>query len=112
MTEGRQRRGFASMDAERRSDIARLGGRSVPSEKRSFAQNHGLAAAAGRTGGQNVPGEKRSFAQNRELAAEAGRKGGISRRQRRTESLQDSRDGANAGGHHPPPGGSGSENVP
>jgi general stress protein YciG len=73
------------MDAERRSDIARLGGRSVPSAKRSFAQNHGLAAAAGRTGGQNVPGEKRSFAQNRALAAEAGRKGGISRRQRRHE---------------------------
>jgi general stress protein YciG len=82
MTQGRQRRGFASMDAQRQRDIARLGGRSVPGEKRSFAQNHGLAAAAGRTGGQNVPDTKRSFAQNRALAAEAGRKGGISRRRR------------------------------
>lgn len=108
MTEGRQRRGFASMDAERRSDIARLGGRSVPSAKRSFAQNHGLAAAAGRTGGQNVPGEKRSFAQNRTLAAEAGRKGGISRRQRRNENAPggqspspvDRHDEAHTGGEH------------
>jgi uncharacterized protein len=69
-------RGFASMTAERRRELARLGGKSVPNEKRSFAQNRDLAATAGRKGGQRVPNAKRSFAQNRKLAVEAGRKGG------------------------------------
>jgi general stress protein YciG len=45
------RRGFAAMDPERRREIARRGGASVPSEKRSFAQNRNLAADAGRKGG-------------------------------------------------------------
>lgn len=81
MAENRDRermsnRGFASMDQDKQRDIARKGGQSVPDEKRSFSQNHELAAAAGRKGGQSVPDEKRSFSQNRELAAQAGRKGG------------------------------------
>ncbi|HWA61261.1 MAG TPA: KGG domain-containing protein [Caulobacteraceae bacterium] len=45
------RRGFAAMDPERRREIARRGGASVPSEKRSFAQDRDLAASAGRKGG-------------------------------------------------------------
>lgn len=45
------RRGFASMDPEKQREIARKGGRSVPSEKRSFSQNHKLASEAGRKGG-------------------------------------------------------------
>jgi general stress protein YciG len=45
------RRGFAAMDPERRREIARRGGASVPGEKRSFAQNRDLAAKAGRKGG-------------------------------------------------------------
>lgn len=49
----RSNRGFASMDAEKRREIARKGGRSVPNEKRSFSQNHKLAADAGRKGGQS-----------------------------------------------------------
>ena len=48
---GKSRRGFAAMDPERRREIARQGGSSVPSEKRSFAQNRDLAANAGRKGG-------------------------------------------------------------
>ncbi len=80
MAQGKQQRGFASMDQQKQRDIARQGGRSVPDEKRSFSRNPGLAASAGRTGGQNVPDEKRSFSQDRALAAEAGRKGGESRR--------------------------------
>jgi len=80
MAQGKQQRGFASMDQQKQRDIARQGGRSVPDEKRSFSQNPQLAASAGRTGGQNVPDEKRSFSQDRALAAEAGRKGGESRR--------------------------------
>jgi len=69
-------RGFAAMDPDRQREIARKGGESVPREKRSFSQNHELAAQAGRKGGQSVPDEKRSFSQNHELASEAGRKGG------------------------------------
>ena len=45
------RRGFASMDPEKQREIARKGGRAVPSEKRSFSQNHKLASEAGRKGG-------------------------------------------------------------
>ena len=44
-------RGFASMDPEKQRAIARKGGESVPHEKRSFSQNPGLAAEAGRKGG-------------------------------------------------------------
>jgi general stress protein YciG len=50
-TQKPSRRGFAAMDPERRREIARRGGASVPSEKRSFAQNRDLAADAGRKGG-------------------------------------------------------------
>jgi hypothetical protein len=66
------------MNAERQRQIASMGGKAVPDEKRSFSQNRRLAAEAGRKGGQSVPGSKRSFSQNRELAAVAGRKGGQS----------------------------------
>src|SRR5262245_34131443 len=69
-------RGFASMDREKQRVIARKGGESVPSEKRSFSQNPRLAAEAGRKGGQSVNPAKRSFSRNRILASEAGRKGG------------------------------------
>jgi general stress protein YciG len=70
------KRGFGSLSAERRSEIARMGGKAVPASKRSFSQNRALAAAAGRKGGQSVPSSKRTFSKNRELAADAGRKGG------------------------------------
>lgn len=46
-------RGFAAMSPEKRREIARKGGSSVPSHKRSFATNRDLASSAGRTGGQN-----------------------------------------------------------
>ena len=41
---GVSKRGFASMDPERQREIARKGGASVPSEKRSFSQDRSLAA--------------------------------------------------------------------
>jgi len=50
------RRGFAAMDPERRREIARRGGASVPSDKRSFAQDRTLAADAGRKGGSASKG--------------------------------------------------------
>lgn len=78
----RSKRGFASMDLEKRREIARKGGMSVPSDKRSFSQNADLAADAGRKGGTHVDPSKRSFSQNRDLASEAGRKGGLAAHKR------------------------------
>ncbi len=76
----KSKRGFASMSAEQRREIASKGGRSVPAEKRSFSQNADLAAAAGRKGGQSVNPANRSFSRDSKLASEAGRKGGIASR--------------------------------
>lgn len=47
-------RGFAAMDADKRREIARKGGKSVPDEKRSFFQDRTLAADAGRKGGKQT----------------------------------------------------------
>jgi len=101
MAEGKQQRGFASMDQQKQRDIARQGGRSVPDEKRSFSQNPQLAAAAGRTGGQNVPDAKRSFSQDRALAAQAGRKGGESRRATTQVVSHNDNDGSGGTGSSP-----------
>lgn len=49
---GVKRRGFASLTPERRKEIAAMGARAVPEEKRSFARNRDLARDAGRKGGQ------------------------------------------------------------
>ena len=46
------KRGFASMSPEKQREIASKGGKSVPSERRSFSQNRDLASEAGRRGGQ------------------------------------------------------------
>jgi general stress protein YciG len=72
----KSKRGFASMDPEKRRQIASLGGKSVPAEKRSFAQSATLAATAGRKGGQSVAPAKRSFSRDHGLASQAGAKGG------------------------------------
>jgi hypothetical protein len=48
------------MNPERRREIARKGGASVPSEKRSFAKDRDLAAAAGRKGGEASRGGGRT----------------------------------------------------
>lgn len=74
--DGKSKRGFASMSPEKRAEIARKGGQSVPAHKRSFATNRELAASAGRKGGKSVKPERRSFSQSHELAVDAGRKGG------------------------------------
>jgi general stress protein YciG len=46
-----QRRGFAAMDPEKRREIAKKGGASVPQEKRAFHKDRKLAASAGSKGG-------------------------------------------------------------
>jgi uncharacterized protein len=45
-------RGFASLSPERRAEIARKGGASVPADRRSFSQDRDLARSAGSKGGQ------------------------------------------------------------
>ncbi len=75
MKGARPHRGFASMNAERQRQIASMGGKAVPDEKRSFSQNRRLAAEAGRKGGQSVPGAKRSFSQDREPGRGGGAQG-------------------------------------
>jgi general stress protein YciG len=57
---GTSNRGFASMDPAKQRAIASKGGSSVPPEKRPFAQNHRLAAEAGRKGGENSHGGRKS----------------------------------------------------
>jgi hypothetical protein len=52
----RQRRGFAGMSPEKRTEIARKGGSAVPGDKRSFFKDRGLASAAGRKGGETSHG--------------------------------------------------------
>lgn len=47
----KSRRGFASMNPERRREIAKLGGRSVSAANRSFSKFPELAVSAGRKGG-------------------------------------------------------------
>ncbi len=44
------------MDPEKRRAIARKGGASVPSEKRSFTKNRELAVTAGSKGGSSSRG--------------------------------------------------------
>jgi general stress protein YciG len=78
----RKRRGFASMDPDRRRELASKGGKSVPAAKRSFSQSPDLASKAGRKGGMSVAPENRSFSQDRDLASKAGRNGGIAPRGR------------------------------
>jgi uncharacterized protein len=47
------------MSEERRREIASKGGKSVPAEKRHFAQNTASASQAGRKGGQNSLGRRK-----------------------------------------------------
>jgi uncharacterized protein len=54
------KQGFASMDPKKQRQIASMGGSSVPAEKRPFAQNHRLAAEAGRKGGMASRGRQRA----------------------------------------------------
>jgi len=50
-TKPKQYRGFAAMSPEKRREISTKGGAAVPADKRSFARDKALAAAAGAKGG-------------------------------------------------------------
>lgn len=80
----KSKRGFASMSPEKRREIARLGGKAVSAEKRSFSKDRALAAAAGKKGGLSVSPQTRSFTRDPALAAKAGRKGGMASKKTET----------------------------
>ena len=69
----KRKRGLACLSPERRSEIARMGGKSVPPEKRAFSRDAALAAQAGRIGGTAVPPEHRMFHQDNDLARRAAK---------------------------------------
>ena len=87
-------RGFAALDPERRSEIARQGGRAAHAHGNAHEFNSAEAAAAGRKGGRSVSRDRKHMAAigraggraarrhgaahewDEEEAAEAGRKGG------------------------------------
>ncbi len=52
----KSRRGFAAMDPDKRREIARKGGASVPAEKRSFFKDPELASRSGTKGGSSSRG--------------------------------------------------------
>lgn len=68
----KQQRGFALMDPERRTQVARSGGRTAHQQGRAHKFTSAEAAAAGRVGGRQV-------SQNRSHMSEIGRRGGRSR---------------------------------
>lgn len=67
-------RGFAAMSPERRRELAKLGGQSVPPHKRSFSTKKGLAEKAGAVGGRSVSAEKRLFKKDPSRAIAAVKK--------------------------------------
>ena len=69
------KRGFAAMTPEKRREIARKGGKSVPASKRAFSVNKDLAVKAGRKSGSRSRPEKRPFSKDRDLASRAGKLG-------------------------------------
>jgi general stress protein YciG len=67
------KRGFAGMTPEKRREIARMGGKSVPKEKRAYSVNRDLAAKSGAKGGKKVRPSKRAFSMDPTLASRAGK---------------------------------------
>lgn len=58
MPDNKSKRGFASMSPEKRSEIARMGGKAIAPEKRSFSVNRDLAKSAGAAGGRAGAGKR------------------------------------------------------
>jgi general stress protein YciG len=67
----KRKRGLACLSPERRREIASMGGKSVPPEKRAFARDAELAKQAGRVGGAVASPENRMFHKDKDLARRA-----------------------------------------
>lgn len=81
--ERKERRGFASMSAEKQREIASKGGRAAHQKGTAHEFDSGEARAAGRKGGVTV-------SKNREHMAAIGRRGGEARGANRAARLQQS----------------------
>ncbi|MBL8632871.1 MAG: stress-induced protein [Myxococcales bacterium] len=66
-------RGFAVLDAERRREIARLGGQTAHKNGNAHRFNPQEASQAGKKGGATV-------SENRDYMADIGRRGGLAKR--------------------------------
>lgn len=66
-------RGFAVLDAERRKEIARLGGKTAHKNGNAHRFNPEEASMAGKKGGATV-------SENRDYMADIGRRGGLAKR--------------------------------
>ena len=80
MNEPEKKRGLAALTPERRREIAQMGGKSVPREKRAFFKNPEIAKSAGSLGGQRASPEKRYFSLHPDKAQQAGLKSAQKRR--------------------------------
>jgi general stress protein YciG len=58
---GNSRKGFASLSPEARKEIAAIGGRSVPADRRAYSTNNTLAREAGRKGGLAFQAKRRAM---------------------------------------------------
>lgn len=80
MSDGKARRGFASMTPERRREIASLGGKSAQAQGKAHRWDSEEAQAAGRKGGRAMV-ESRGSEYMREIGTKGGRaKAGSARR--------------------------------
>jgi general stress protein YciG len=75
----KSRRGFASMDAERRRQVASMGGKAAHACGTAHEFTTEEAREAGRKGGETVHAKGVAHKFTREEARIAGRKGGIAR---------------------------------
>ena len=80
MSEPKKKRGLAALTPERRREIAQLGGKSVPREKRAFFNNPEKAKSAGSLGGLKASPENRYFSRHPDKARQAGLKSAQKRR--------------------------------
>lgn len=75
MTTTPTKRGFAGLSPERRREIARKGGSSVPSDKRSFSKDRSLARSAGSKGGSHSSDTQTVYLSYTNASAAALRRG-------------------------------------
>ena len=89
MNEPEKKRGLAALTPERRREIAQMGGKSVPREKRVFFKNPEIAKSAGSLGGLKASPEKRYFSLHPDKAQQAGLKSAQIRRARSKQKNQE-----------------------
>jgi general stress protein YciG len=98
---GKSKRGFASMDPEKRREIASKGGKAAHAQGSAHEFTREEARVAGRKGGEAAHARGTAHQFTPEEAREAGRKGGQARSAR--SAARTTPDAANQGGSLIPP---------